>query len=88
MLGPTAIVGSLATLVGTCLMMPQVYRTYATKSVEDLSWGMLALYFLNCALWFWYGALIASVPLEIANGVGLALGASLIAMKIRYRNNP
>lgn len=79
----TAIVGYSAAAIGTCLMLPQVYKTFRTKSVEDVSWGMLILYFLNCALWLVYGFLIDSNPLLLTNATALLI--SCIQMFLTYR---
>ena len=78
------IVGYAATLVGTCLMLPQVYKSLKTKSVEDVSWGMLVMYFLNCSLWLVYGLLIAAVPLTITNAIALGISVVQIGLKIQY----
>ncbi len=78
------IVGYTASVVGTSLMLPQMYRSLKTKSVEDLSWGMLILYFLNCALWLMYGILIGAMPVIITNAVALLISIIQIALKMRY----
>ena len=44
--------GYTGMVVGTLVFVPQVYKTYHTKSVEDISWGMLVLLVLNCVSWF------------------------------------
>lgn len=82
------IVGYTASVVGTSLMLPQMYRTLKTKSVEDLSWGMLILYFLNCALWLVYGVLIYAMPVIITNAVALVIGSFQIGLKVKYSKRP
>jgi len=79
-----AIVGYTASVVGTSLMLPQMYRTLKTKSVEDLSWGMLILYFLNCALWLVYGVLISAMPVILTNAAALVIGSFQIGLKVKY----
>ena len=78
------IVGYAATVIGTSLMLPQVYKSFKTKSVEDVSWGMLVMYFLNCSLWLTYGVLIVSTPLAMTNAIALAISVVQIGLKIRY----
>lgn len=82
------IVGFAGTVTGISFMLPQVYRTYTTKSVEDLSWGMLILIFLNCVFWFTYGVLLHALPLIAVNGIGGLVISVQIFLKILYRNNP
>ena len=80
--------GYAGMITGVSFLLPQVYKTYKTKSVEDLSWGMLALFFLNCVFWTTYGVLLGSLPLVLTNGTALVVNLALITLKIRYRNNP
>ena len=83
----TDFIGYLATVVGISIMLPQLYRTYTTKRAYDLSWGMLILFFFNGALWLLYGAMVGSMPLIVANVIGLVENILLDALKYRYRNN-
>ena len=80
--------GYAGMVTGVSFMLPQVYKTYRTKSVEDISWGMLALVVLNCFFWFSYGYLRGSLPLILTNGLGFVVVSVLIILKIRYHNNP
>ena len=80
--------GYAGMVTGVSFTLPQVYKTYRTKSVEDISWGMLVLLVLNCVFWFSYGYLQDSLPLLLTNGLSLFVVSVLIVLKIRYRNNP
>lgn len=80
--------GYAGTLTGVTFMIPQVYRTYITKSVEDLSWGMLVLFFLNCVFWLTYGILESAFPVALTNAIALAVTIIQITLKVLYRNNP
>ena len=82
------IFGYAGTVTGVSFLIPQVYKTYRTKSVEDLSWGMLGIFFLNCVLWSTYGILNAAMPIILTNAAALAVNLALIVLKVRYRNNP
>lgn len=73
-----------ATLVGTSIMLPQVYKSMKTKCMSDIAWGMLVLYFLNSILWLTYGILIGSLPLMAANGIALGISILQIALKVKY----
>ncbi len=80
----TDVIGYLATIVGTFLMVPQVMKALRTKSMRDVSDGMLGAYLLNCALWGTYGFLIGSVPLMLCNGIAFCIGAFQVGLKVRY----
>lgn len=78
------ILGVLATIVGTSIMLPQIYKSIRTKRVADVSWGMLILYFLNCLLWLVYGFTISALPLIATNGIALCISILQIVLKIKY----
>ena len=78
------IIGYSAAVIGTSLMLPQVIKSYKTKSVADLSWGMLILYFLNCALWLIYGILISASHLILTNAIALVINVIQVLLKLRF----
>jgi MtN3 and saliva related transmembrane protein len=78
------VVGYAAAVVGTFLMLPQVIKSWRTKRVEDLSFGMTILYFFNCLLWLIYGLLLAAAPMIIANSAGLVISIILVALKLHH----
>lgn len=84
----TQVIGYSAAVAGSTIMLPQVIHSIRTKSVEDISPTMLALYFLNCALWIAYGFLISDRPVLITNAVALVLVTVQLILKVRYRSNP
>jgi MtN3 and saliva related transmembrane protein len=47
---------------------------------------MYSIFTVGIAMWLAYGVLIRSWPIVAANAVTLALAASILAMKIRYRS--
>ena len=75
------LAGSLTTLS----FVPQVWRTYRRKSAGDFSWAYLLAFTTGLALWLWYGLLIASMPVILANAVALLLLFLLVGLKVRYR---
>ncbi len=48
-------------------ILPQIYHTYKTKKVEDLSYIFLCLQLITCTLWIIYGILLKEIPLIGAN---------------------
>ena len=88
MIETAELFGYAGMVTGVSFLLPQVYKTYQTKSVEDLSWGMLGIFFLNCIFWSTYGFLIGAVPVILTNTAALAVNLALITLKVLYRNNP
>lgn len=80
----TELVGYAGMVVGVLFMAPQVYHSWKTKSVADLSWLMLFLYLLNTILWFTYGVLIGSAPLVLTNILAFAVAGSEMTLKVYY----
>lgn len=80
----TEIIGYSAAVIGTSLMLPQIIKSFKTKKVGDLSYGMLILYFLNCVLWLAYGILIWALPVILCNFIALIISVIQIALKVKY----
>ena len=81
------MVGYAATAVGTSMMLPQLARSWRTKHMRDVAWGMVVLFQLNCVLWLAYGLMIAAPPMVLANAIGFVISLALLGMKIRFRGN-
>jgi MtN3 and saliva related transmembrane protein len=75
-------VGGAAGLLTTVAFLPQVVRTWSTKSAGDFSFAMLGIFASGLALWFAYGLMIASWPVIGANGVTLGLVLIILTLKI------
>jgi len=78
------VIGSLAALLSTVAMTPQVIKIHKTKNTRDLS--LMAFVVLSCAifLWFIYGLLIMALPVIIGNTLGFILTIYIVIMKIKY----
>lgn len=86
--GTIDAVGYLAAALTTAAWLPQLVRTWRSRSVDDLSPGMLAAFTLGVALWLVFGVARGSGPVIAANAVTLLLSLALIAMRIAFRRPP
>lgn len=75
--------GYIAALFATGSFIPQVWKTWRTRSAEDLSYLMLFLHITGMALWGTYGFLLGAAPIVVANAVAILLDVALIVMKLR-----
>ncbi len=75
-------IGMGAAICTTVAFLPQVLKTFRTRSARDLSLAMLAIFNLGLVLWLWYGILIDSKPVMIANAATLVLALALLIYKI------
>ena len=79
------LVGSLAGLLTTIAFLPQVIKTYKSRSAKDLSLGMFLLFTFGVFAWLIYGIGINKLPIIIANSVTLVLAGMILAAKFRFK---
>jgi len=79
------ILGLLAATLTTVSFLPQVYKTWKTKSTEGLSLTMYLIFFIGVVLWLIYGLHIKSLPVIIANLITSVLALFLVIMKLKYK---
>ena len=79
------MIGSLAVVFTAAQMLPQVIKTFKTKEVSQLSWGMLMCVVLGSTLWLMYGIHYRIKDLVIANALNLLAGLTLMTLKCLYR---
>ena len=76
------LVGFVAGTLTTLAYVPQVIRTWRTRSAKDLSLGMLLALSAGVGLWLVYGVALGAWPIIIANGVTLVLALVLVGFKL------
>ncbi len=81
----TILIGYMAGTLTTISFLPQVIRSWRTRSTHDISFIMLTLFGLGMLLWAVYGFHIGSLPIILANTITFALVVVLVAMKVRYK---
>ena len=79
------IIGFVAAVLTTSAFVPQVYKTWKTKSAESLSLTMYLVFFVGIILWLIYGIFINSLAIILANAITAFLALSLIFFKLRYK---
>jgi MtN3 and saliva related transmembrane protein len=80
----TVLIGYMAGTLTTVSFLPQVIRSYTTRSTRDISFKMLILFGAGMLLWTIYGILVNSLPIIAANVITFALVVVLVAMKVHY----
>ncbi len=79
-----AALGAFAGLCTTISFLPQLLRTWRTRSTRDISLGMFSVLVFGIFLWLLYGLLIGDWPLIAANAVSLCLTGSILYLKLRH----
>lgn len=77
--------GLVAGTLTTIAFVPQVLKIWVSKSAEDVSIFMFAVFSLGVLLWLAYGIALGAWPIIIANVVTLVLSILVILLKYRYR---
>ena len=85
---PTEVLGFLAGALTTIAFLPQVIKTWKSKSAEDVSIVMFILFSVGVFLWCLYGWEINSIPVIIANVITFILAMIIICMKLVFENHP
>lgn len=80
------LLGSAAGTLTTIAFVPQVLKTWRSRSGEDISTGMFLLFSSGVLLWLLYGVALEAAPIIIANTITLLLALTIILLKWRYRN--
>jgi MtN3 and saliva related transmembrane protein len=81
-----AIVATLAPIVNSIQIFPQLYKTYQTKSVKDLSLFFLLLILTTNILWLLHGYFINDQSLIIAGIIAGMMNITLLVLYFIYRN--
>jgi len=79
------LLGLTAGTLTTISFLPQVIKTWRSKSVKDISIGMFLTYCIGILLWIFYGIYINSVPVIVTNIVTFTLAFLILVMKMRYK---
>lgn len=81
----TTTLGLIAGVLTTIAYLPQLIKTWQSKSADDLSWSMLIILCLGIILWLVYGFSIHDIPIVAANIVTFMLASVILVLKIRYK---
>lgn len=78
-------IGLVAGTLTTMSFVPQVVKSWQSRSVRDLSTGMLAAFTTGVLLWTIYGVTIGATSVIVSNVVTFVLALALVWMKWRFR---
>lgn len=78
------LLGLLAGTLTTISFVPQLLKTWRTKSAKDMSLPMLVSFCAGVLLWLVYGILLQATPIILANLITLILALIILGLKLRY----
>lgn len=79
------LLGFIAGALTTASFIPQVLKTWRSRSTEDISLGMFSLFCAGLVLWTAYGAMLRSLPIVMWNSITLLLAGTILIFKLRYK---
>ncbi|MBF0167392.1 MAG: SemiSWEET transporter [Alphaproteobacteria bacterium] len=84
MIALTDMIGTLAGTLTTLSFLPQVVKTWKSRSTRDISLSMFLAFTTGVGLWLVYGILIGSWPVILSNIVTLILAGIILFLKLRH----
>jgi MtN3 and saliva related transmembrane protein len=79
------LLGLIAGACTTIAFLPQVIKTWKSRSAKDLSLSMFSIFSIGVALWLLYGFLVQDIPVIAANLITLMLASTLLVFKLKYK---
>jgi MtN3 and saliva related transmembrane protein len=80
----TTILGFFAGFLTTVSFLPQVVKTWKSRSTSDLSLEMLYIFSVGVMCWLIYGFLLQESPMIFWNSVTLILVLVIIILKLKF----
>ena len=80
------ILGYAAGALTAFTFLPQVIKTWKSKSAKDISMNMFLIAFTNEIMWLVYGVMLDNWVIISTNAVMLIMSGIMIWLKIRYNH--
>jgi MtN3 and saliva related transmembrane protein len=81
------IVGIIAGALSCTTFLPQVIKTWKSKSTKDVSLTMFLIASVGTALWLIYGILINSISIIGTNIIVLIFSVTMLYLILKNRGN-
>jgi len=76
--------GMIAGTISAITFLPQVIKTWKSKSAKDISVLMFSFATISVVLWLIYGILINNWPVIYTNGCVLILSLIMVYFKLKF----
>lgn len=81
------IIGTIAGILTSISMLPQLIKVIKEKEVENISWGMIVVLLSGVTLWVIYGILKMEWPIILSNAFSVVVNTTLLICYFSYRRN-
>ena len=78
-----SVLGIVGTVLSTVSLMPQVVRTWRTRSTDDISAAWLLVALIAMAVWIAYGSLIEAPAIILVNILSVLQCGSILFIKVQ-----
>ena len=78
------MLGMLAGTISAIVFLPQVIKTYRSRSAKDISVWMFSFATISVILWLIYGILINNGPVIYTNSCVLVLSVIMLYFKLKF----
>jgi len=79
------IIGTLAGIFTTIAAVPQIFRAWKTKKVDDVSPKMFLVLTIGVSLWTVYGIMKQDAPIIITNGISTLLNITMLFLILKFK---
>jgi MtN3 and saliva related transmembrane protein len=79
------LIGYAAGICTASSLIPQVYKSWKTKSTRDISFLWNLILMIGLTLWVIYGYSKESLPILIFAGLEMLMTFSMLILKIKYK---
>ncbi len=80
----TELIGFVAGILVAVALLPQVIKSWKTKSTHDISLGWSVTSLAGQLIWIMYGWMISSPSLIIMSSITFLMACSVLYLKFRY----
>ena len=81
----TQILGLTAGIFTTSAVVPQIWKAWKTKEVDDVSPRMFFVLITGLGLWIIYGIIQNDIPIIATNGAAFGLNLFMLFLIYKYR---
>lgn len=78
------VIGYIAGVFILLSIIPQIIKSYKTKSVKDISILMLISLIAGTLFWIAYGIMAQGMPIIVLNGIYLFVVSYQLYLKVKY----
>ncbi len=82
------ILGMTAGSISAITFLPQVIKTWKTKSANDISLLMFTFATISVIMWLIYGIILQDIPIIYTNSLVLVCSLIMLYFKYRFRAKP